>query len=207
MSFGLHSQSGPCSFCSNLQGRGWWLRSHLIINAGAVKLCYRSRPLGYCWSEALSKQNDSDGHLSHIFLCWGRPCWFWLAWRFQTLHFFEYTCSEEGQVSPAGNVLQHPFTWIVLQGFNQVLAAGLNQFTVHKANVTFHHKGVQSKYAEPQAGFTLELPLRFQWMQMPLPSLSSFINKRYFHLYRYLIPLGMTSPQADNYKPLNDSMI
>lgn len=60
MCFGIHSQPGPCSFCSNLQGRGWWLRSHLIINAGAVKLCHRSRPLGYCWSEALSKQNDSD---------------------------------------------------------------------------------------------------------------------------------------------------
>lgn len=70
---------------------------------------------------------------------------------------------------------------------------------VHAANVTLHHEGVQSKYAEPQEGFTLELPLRLQWMQTPP---SSLINKRYFQCCWWLIPLGTTSPQADKYKPL-----
>lgn len=46
----------------------------------------------------------------------------------------------------AGKALQHLTMWLVLQGFNQVLCCWLNQFTVHTANITFHHHGVQSKY-------------------------------------------------------------
>lgn len=77
----------------------------------------------------------------------------------------------------------------------------LNQVTV-----TLHHKGVQSKCAEPQEDFTLKLPLRFQWMQMPLTLfMSPLINKGYFH--RYLGPPWTTSPEADNSKRPNDSMV
>lgn len=49
-----------CSLCSNLQGRSWWLRSHLIINAAAVKLCNRSRRSDYCWGKVLLKQEQGE---------------------------------------------------------------------------------------------------------------------------------------------------
>lgn len=203
MCFGIHSQPGPCSFCSNLQGRGWWLRSHLIINAGAVKLCHRSRPLGYCWSEALSKQNDSDWDSSLL--------------REAMLVLIGLTFSDCSFVRLASIPVQDKGKLVRLVTYFSILShelcckalikCWLPGWTSSQCTQQMSHFTTREKYAEPQAGFTLELPPWFQWMQMPLPSLSSLINKRYFHLYRCLIPLGTTSPQADNYKPLNDSVI
>lgn len=87
-----------------------------------------------------------------------------------------------------------------LPGFNQGVLCRLNRFALRTSKVTFHHRGVWSKYAGPREGFTLKLPLRFQWMQMP--SISSLVNKRCFHFYWGPVPLRTTSPQAHNYKPL-----
>lgn len=79
----------------DLQGRGSSLRSHLIISAGAVKLCYRSYR-----SEARSKQSHSWRGPRHIPV----PCrggwWF----------------------GPTGLVNILPVTPVVLRGFHQVSA-------------------------------------------------------------------------------------
>lgn len=120
-SFDLHVQQSPCSFCSNLQGRSWW--SHLIINAGAVELCNRSRHSDYCWSKAFTS--------SHVLF---RP-FISLVWKY-----LESTQKKgkKARVSWAGNTLHHSLTWLVLQAFslqalNQGVLCWLNRCTMHIA--------------------------------------------------------------------------
>lgn len=125
-SFGLHAQPRPCSFCSNLQGRSWWLRSHLIISAGAVNLCNRSRHSGYCWSEAFLKQEqgeaDGTGHTLSLSLCWGEVMLLLIGWLFissvwKYLFRKRKKKPQKGQVIQAGNTLH--------QSFDVTCAAGI----------------------------------------------------------------------------------